>query len=289
MGKRANGIEMLNSRPITNIKICPTPDGDDSTPLIAFRDSYKCFEGNGLKTEVLSGINLAVGRGEFLAIVGPSGSGKSTLLNVLAGLDTLTSGSVEYNGRPTVGVTPGVGYMTQDDSLLPWRTVSDNIAVPLEIRAVSAREIRERVDAVIKLVGLVGFGDHYPRQLSGGMRKRAMLARTLVYDPSTILMDEPFGPLDAQLKVVLQAELLRIWSYSKKTIIFVTHDIVEAITLADRVAVLSSRPGRVKLIETIQLSRPRDVHAVRFMKEFEEHYRNLWQSIEVDVQREALM
>jgi NitT/TauT family transport system ATP-binding protein len=278
----------LKPRPaVTPLRVCPPPTEEKVAPLIAFRDSHKSFASNGLVTQVLSGIDLAVAHGEFLAIVGPSGSGKSTLLNVLAGLDTLTSGSVEYEGRPTTGVTPGVGYLTQDDSLLPWRTVSGNIAVPLEIRSVPAGERRDRVNAVIQLVGLSGFGGHYPRQLSGGMRKRAMLARTLVYDPSTILMDEPFGPLDAQLKVVLQAELLRIWSDSKKTIIFVTHDIVEAITLADRVAVLSSRPGRVKLIETIKLDRPRDVHAVRFTKEFEQHYHNLWQSIEVDVQREA--
>ena len=258
-----------------------------SPAMISLSDVCKSFVAHGDRVTVLENLSLSVAKGEFLAIVGPSGSGKSTLLNIIAGIEPPSSGTIHYDGKPMRGVSTHVGYLTQHDSLLPWRTVAENIAVPLEIRHVLRHESQAQVSAIVRTVGLSGFERHHPRQLSGGMRKRVMLARTLVYDPETILMDEPFGPLDAQLKTVLQGELLRLWSNSRKTIVFVTHDIVEAITLADRVVVLSSRPGRIKLIEHISLDRPRDVHGVRFLPAFEDHYRRLWDSIEVDVRREA--
>ncbi len=257
-------------------------------PLIEFRHVQKSFESHGQSTHVLDDISFSVERGEFLAIVGPSGSGKSTVLNLVAGHVQPSSGEIMYDNKPVTAVNNAVSYLTQDDSLLPWRTVANNIAVPLEIRRVPEPERKERVAAMVRMVGLTGFENHYPRQLSGGMRKRMMLARSLIYDPDTMLMDEPFGPLDAQLRLVMQAELLRLWSNSGKTIIFVTHDIVEAVSLADRVIVLSARPSRIKLIETIVLARPRDIHTVRFAREFEEHYLRLWKSIEVDVMRGAL-
>lgn len=247
-----------------------------------FRSVDKVFVSRSQRFEVLRGFDLTIREGEFLAIVGPSGSGKSTLLNLLAGLDEPSSGTVSCNGRIVGGVNSDVGYITQHDNLLPWLTVEQNISIPLEIKGVAPAERAERVAAMIASVGLQGFEHHHPNKLSGGMRKRAMLARTLIYNPQIILMDEPFGPLDAQLKVVLQAELLRLWSSTGKTVVFVTHDIVEAITLADRVIVLSHRPSRIKLEEFITIGRPREVHDVRFAPSFEEHYRRLWGAIEID-------
>lgn len=246
-----------------------------------FRDVSKSYQSAGKTFEVLSGFDLTIKEGEFLAVVGPSGSGKSTLLNLLAGLDSPTGGEVICNAKPVRGVNAGIGYITQQDNLLPWLTVAQNISLSLEIRGVPAAERGPRVADMIDKVGLRGFEHHHPGKLSGGMRKRAMLARTLVYEPSIIIMDEPFGPLDAQLKVVMQAELLKLWSATGATVVFVTHDIVEAITLADRVVVLSHRPSRIKLNEVIKIPRPREVHEVRFAPGFEDHYRSLWAAIEV--------
>jgi NitT/TauT family transport system ATP-binding protein len=261
--------------------------GADAVPrtervAAALKGVGKVFTTRTGSVEVLRDFNLEVRDGEFLAIVGPSGSGKSTVLNLLAGLEAPTAGAVFCHGKPITGVNAEIGYLTQHDSLLPWLTVAENIAVPLEIKGVE-KAVRDRnVADMIANVGLTGFEHHHPSQLSGGMRKRAMLARTLIYDPPTIMMDEPFGPLDAQLKLVLQADLLRLWSATGKTVVFVTHDIVEAITLADRVIVLSRRPSRIKLDEVIGIGRPRDVHEARFANGFEDHYRRLWAAIEID-------
>ncbi len=247
--------------------------------FLALRGVTKVFQAGSFEKEVLSGIDLDIRRGEFLSIIGPSGSGKSTILNLLAGVDMPSRGRVMSAGREVLSVSRLIGYLTQHDSLLPWRSVEDNVGLPLEVRAVGRDERRRVVEAMLAKVGLAGYGRHYPRQLSGGMQKRAMLARTLVYEPETILMDEPFGPLDAQLKLVMQAELLRLWAGSGKTIVFVTHDIVEAITLSDRVVVLSAQPTQVRLVEDITIDRPRDVHEVRFAPSFERHYRTLWDAI----------
>ncbi len=253
------------------------------TPAAEFRKVGKVFHGRAGAVQVIDGLSLAVREGEFLAMVGPSGSGKSTFLNLLAGLDRPTSGAVACGGKPITAINTDVGYLTQHDSLLPWRTVEENIAVPLELQHVSRSEQAVRVREMMAQVGLSGFEKHYPSQLSGGMRKRAMLARTLIYDPHILLMDEPFGPLDAQLKLIMQAELLKLWSARRKTVVFVTHDIVEAITLADRVIVLSARPSRIKLEETIRIARPREVHEVRFDPAFEDHYRRLWAALDAPV------
>ncbi|MET4387967.1 NitT/TauT family transport system ATP-binding protein [Bradyrhizobium sp. F1.4.3] len=256
-----------------------------STPAVELRGVGKTFTARNSRVEVLSGLNFSLQSGEFLAIVGPSGSGKSTVLNLLAGLDRPTAGAVLCQGEPVAAINTGIGYLTQHDSLLPWRTVEQNIAVPLEIRHVDRGEIAARVHDLIAQVGLEGFERHYPNQLSGGMRKRAMLARTLIYDPTVLLMDEPFGPLDAQLKLALQGELLKLWSARRKTVVFVTHDIVEAITLADRVLVFSARPCQIRLDEPIAIPRPREVHEVRFHPAFEEHYRRLWAALEPPARR----
>jgi NitT/TauT family transport system ATP-binding protein len=254
-------------------------------PAVELRGVSKTFISRNANVDVLSGLNISLESGEFLAIVGPSGSGKSTVLNLLAGLDRPSTGAVLCQGRPVEAVNTDIGYLTQHDSLLPWRTVEQNIAVPLEIRGAGRGEIATNVRAMIEQVGLEGFERHYPSQLSGGMRKRAMLARTLIYDPSILLMDEPFGPLDAQLKLTLQAELLKLWSARRKTVVFVTHDIVEAITLADRVLVFSARPSQIKLDEPIEIPRPREVHEVRFHPTFEDHYRRLWAALDAPARR----
>jgi NitT/TauT family transport system ATP-binding protein len=261
--------------------VVSAPDrGGTKVPAVELRGVNKTFAVRNIRIDVISGLNLSLDDGEFVAIVGPSGSGKSTVLNLLAGLDHPNAGAVMCQGRRIDKVNTDIGYLTQHDCLLPWRTVEDNIAVPLEIRGVERSGRTARVSDMIAQVGLAGFEKHYPSQLSGGMRKRAMLARTLIYDPPILLMDEPFGPLDAQLKLTLQAELLKLWSARKKTVVFITHDIVEAITLADRVVVLSARPSRVKLDELIMIPRPREVHEVRFHPCFEEHYRRLWGALD---------
>lgn len=254
----------------------------DANPwLLALDGVAKSFVASGRVAEVISKLDLGVARGEFVSLIGPSGSGKSTVLNLLAGLERPTRGDVRYGGRSVDGISRSVAYLTQHDSLLPWRSIEDNIALPLELRGVDRATRARAVRDMMGKVGLAGYERHYPRQLSGGMQKRAMLARTLIYEPETILMDEPFGPLDAQLKLVLQAELLRLWSGSGKTILFVTHDIVEAITLSDRVIVLTKQPTLVKHVEEIRIPRPRDVRDVRFAPGFEAHYKVLWDAIEI--------
>jgi len=271
-----------------HLSVVAAQDGEaQCAPAVELRGVGKTFDSRGGRIDVLSGLNISLQSGEFLAIVGPSGSGKSTVLNLLAGLDRPTAGAVLCQGEPVGAINTGIGYLTQHDSLLPWRTVEQNIAVPLELRRIDRAEIAARVRELIAQVGLEGFERHYPSQLSGGMRKRAMLARTLIYDPPVLLMDEPFGPLDAQLKLVLQAELLKLWSARRKTVVFVTHDIVEAITLADRVLVFSPRPCQVRLDEPINIPRPREVHEVRFHPAFEEHYRRLWAALEPPARRSS--
>lgn len=267
-------------RPVHLSVVSAPDDNGTQVPAVELRGVGKTFVSRNGSVDALSGLNLSLRDGEFVAIVGPSGSGKSTMLNLLAGLDHPSAGAVMCQGQRIDGVNTGIGYLTQHDCLLPWRTVADNIAVPLEIRGLAPSLRTAQVRDMIAQVGLEGFEKHYPSQLSGGMRKRAMLARTLIYDPPILLMDEPFGPLDAQLKLAMQAELLKLWSARRKTVVFITHDIVEAITLADRVVVLSARPSRIKLDEPIMIPRPREVHEVRFHPCFEEHYRRLWAALD---------
>lgn len=234
------------------------------------------FETDEAATEALQDVSLRIGAGEFVAVVGPSGCGKSTLLGLIAGLRKAVAGRVAYAGRNVVGANTRVGYVTQQDNLLPWRTVERNLALALEIRGTPASERRSRVAAMLELVGLTGFERHYPSELSGGMRKRVTLARTLIYEPETLLLDEPFGALDAQLKMQLQEELLRIWNQLRSTVIFVTHDLEEAILLADRVIVMTARPGRVRLDREVGLPRPRQLEELRQEPQFRDRYQELW-------------
>jgi NitT/TauT family transport system ATP-binding protein len=247
----------------------------------------KCFQVRGQDIQALLPTDLEIRKEEFVALVGPSGCGKSTALNLVAGLLCPTEGRVIYDGQAVDGPNRKVGYLTQKDTLLPWRTTADNVRIALELRcrSVGRREAEERVRQMLDLVGLRGFEDHYPNELSGGMRKRAALARTLVYEPETLLMDEPFGALDAQLKLVMLAELQRLTQARKMTVMFVTHDLGEAISVADRIVVFSARPGRVRAIRTVPIPRPRDVFKIRFTEAFARLNEALWEELKEDVMR----
>lgn len=225
--------------------------------------------------------SLSVKRGEFLAIVGPSGCGKSTLLNMVAGVLKPAQGSVKYKGAPVDGINFDVGYLTQKNYCLPWRTVEENVRLPLEFRKFPKAEIERRTHEALTVVGLRGFEKAYPKQLSGGMLQRVMIARTLAYEPDIYLMDEPFGSLDAQLRTKMHGELLKLWQDTGATFVFVTHDLHEAITLADRVVVMSKRPGRVKLVVDIELPRPRDVIGIQADPAFGRYFTQLWSALDI--------
>jgi NitT/TauT family transport system ATP-binding protein len=253
--------------------------------VIDILNATKTFAARGSTVTALAPVSLSIEAGSFVALVGPSGCGKSTLLNMMAGVVKGSGGTIRHEGRVVTDINTHVGYMTQQDSLLPWRTTEDNIALPLVIRGMPATERARRVDAMLELVGLTAFRTHFPSELSGGMRKRVALAQVLAYDPGTLLMDEPFGALDAQLKLVMQNELLAIWERTKKTIVFVTHDLAEAIALADRVVVFSGRPGRIKVVRDIAIARPRDVFRIQFEPQFRELYADLWALLAPEIER----
>jgi NitT/TauT family transport system ATP-binding protein len=216
------------------------------------------FERERRQVLALSDVSLSVADGEFLAIVGPSGCGKTTLLNIVAGLLPYDLGTVSIDGKPIHGAGVDRSVVFQHPSLLPWRTIAGNVGYGMELQKRFDRAaMRERTGYFIELVGLAGFERHYPSELSGGMQQRVNLARALASDPSVLLMDEPFAALDAQTREVMQAELLKIWTAARKTVLFITHQIDEAVYLADRVAVMSTRPGRVKGVFKIPFERPR--------------------------------
>ena len=218
-----------------------------------------------------------------MALVGPSGCGKSTTLALVSGLDRASSGSVTVRGKPVDGITPSIGFLFQRDALLPWKTVFDNVLLPLQLRDVKGPEARRRVDEWVGRVGLRGFEKSFPYQLSGGMRKRVSLAQTLVYDPEILLMDEPFSALDVQTRNLMEGELLNLWQGSGKTVIFVTHDLEEAIALADEVIVMTAGPARVKARYEVTLPRPRDIEQVRFDPRFTELYSRMWNDLRDEV------
>jgi NitT/TauT family transport system ATP-binding protein len=252
-------------------------------PLLSVEGVSKEFQVRGKRILALDSITLAIERGEFVTVVGPSGCGKSTLLNLIVGLLIPSAGCILFRDRPINGINPEIGYVTQKDNLLPWRTLVANVEVALEIRGVEPKERRRRAGELIQQVGLRGFEDHYPHELSGGMRQRANIIRTLIYDPQLILMDEPFGPLDAQTRIVLQDQLLKLWTSTRKTIIFITHDLVEAIALADRVVMMTSRPGKIKCITRVPIPRPRDVYQIHGSHEFSTTYDTLWKALRPEV------
>ncbi len=257
-------------------------------PVIEAKDVFRAFiaRGEGRKRYpilALQDATLAIEKGEFISFVGPSGCGKSTLLNMVAGIFPPTAGEVRYKGQIVSGINTDVGYMTQDDNLLPWRTLRDNVEVALEFRGMPANQRHEQAAKYIAKVGLSGFENHYPHELSGGMRKRCALVRTLIYEPDIILMDEPFGPLDAQTRVILQDELLKLWDGTGKTIVFVTHDLVEAIALSDRIVLFSRAPGRIKQVYTVPLKRPRDVFHIHGEPAFPDFFNQLWSDLKEEI------
>lgn len=220
-------------------------------------------------------VALTVGAGEFVSVVGPTGCGKSTLLNVAAGLLAPSTGSVSVFGQALAGINARAGYMFQAESLMPWRTARQNVMAGLEFRG--AADAAQRADEWLKRVGLGGFGDRYPHQLSGGMRKRVSLAQTLVLDPDIILMDEPFSALDIQTRQLMENELLALWAEKKKAVLFITHDLDEAIAMSDRVVCLSAGPASRPIGEfAIDLARPRDVAEVRVTPRFVELHEAIW-------------
>jgi NitT/TauT family transport system ATP-binding protein len=237
--------------------------------------------------EALRNINLGVERGEFISVVGPSGCGKTTFLRIVAGLERATFGEVLLDGR--VVRKPGTdrGFVFQNDSLLPWRTVFTNAMIGREITGSIGPDDRKRTMELLKLVGLEGFENYHPRQLSGGMRQRVNLARALAIDPEILLMDEPFAALDAQTREIMQTELLRIWERGQKTVLFVTHQIDEAVFLSDRVLVFARRPGRIQAEVAIPLPRPRNLEIKR-TAEFVALVDRIWRMIEDDVRAAAL-
>jgi NitT/TauT family transport system ATP-binding protein len=252
-------------------------------PLLSLRGISKRFVARDRLVSAIEGISLDIARGEFLTMVGPSGCGKSTILNIVSGLMRPSEGTLELDGKALAGVTREIGYVTQQPNLMPWRTLIENVSFPLEVEGTSRSEREDRAAQLVRMVGLSGFEKSYPHELSGGMRQRANIIRTLIYSPKVILMDEPFGPLDAQTRVLLQEQLLDIWTRTGVTIVFITHDLHEAIGLGDRVVLLSSRPGRIIRMDDVPLARPRDVTRIHDNADFRKLYDAIWGELERQV------
>jgi len=249
--------------------------------IIQIRNLTKVFEKEETRTEALNDLNLDVCQGEFLCVIGPTGCGKTTLLRIVAGLESPTKGEVLLNGRRVTKPSADRGLVFQEFALFPWRTTWKNIEFGLEIKGLPPEKRHEIVERYIKLVGLLGFENALPRELSSGMKQRVAIARALANDPDVLLMDEPFGSLDAQTRNIMQRELLIIWEQTKKTVVFVTHSVDEAVYLADRIVVLTARPGTVKRIVEVNLPRPRD----RTGEEFYAVRRPLLQELEIEVEK----
>jgi NitT/TauT family transport system ATP-binding protein len=230
--------------------------------MLTIENLNKTYISHGSETSALVDINLQIEEGEFVCLLGPSGCGKSTLLKIIAGLIPATSGRIAINGRSVSSPGPERAVVFQDYALFPWMSVRDNVEFGLEARKIPAAERREASRGLLKVVGLSDFADRFPHQLSGGMKQRVSIARALAVDPSLLLMDEPFGALDAQTRQLLQDELLRIWREYRKTVVFVTHSIEEAIYLSDRIVVMTARPGRVKQIVMVTEARPREMASI---------------------------
>jgi NitT/TauT family transport system ATP-binding protein len=249
------------------------------TPVLDVRDLGKQFAGKSTdpSRSILQGLSFVLNEGEFVTMIGPSGSGKSTLLNIICQIDTPSEGQILFRGDVINSperkqVQPGcggrIGYVMQDDNLLPWRTLRANVEYPLAIQGKLDQTASKRIDDLIDAVGLRGFENYYPHQLSGGMRKRTSIIRTLAYDPPVILMDEPFGALDAESRLSIQGDLLKLWELGKKTILFITHDITEAIALGDRTITLTKSPARIRGEHIINIPRPRPLATIVATEQF---------------------
>ena len=243
-------------------------------PKISIDRVSHAFTTNKGTVPTLEDVSLQVARGSFVSIVGPSGCGKSTLLNVISGLVAPNAGSVSIDGSPVNGIQSQVGYMFARDGLMPWRTAAQNVEFGLELRRDAAR--RQTARQLLSEVGLSGFEGHYRHELSQGMRQRVAVARTFATDPEILLMDEPFGALDAQTRMLLQDTFLRIWEEKRKTVLFVTHDLVEAIVLSDIVVIMTHRPARIKRVVAIDIPRPRTATNLRFDQQFQAYFEGMW-------------
>jgi NitT/TauT family transport system ATP-binding protein len=256
-----------------------------STPKIRFDNVGKVFQARGTSVTALQDINLDVRAGEFLVLVGPSGCGKSTLLDLLGGLATPSSGRILVDDRPVTGPGLDRGVVFQQYALLPWRTTLGNVQFGLEAKHVPRRERAGRAREYLDLVGLSGFHDRYPHELSGGMKQRVAIARSLAFDPDVLLMDEPFAALDAQTRDGLQDELLRIWEKTGKTVVFITHGIEEAVYLGQRVAVMTSRPGRIKQVVDVPITARSATEDLRSDPEFARYRHEIWTLLRDEVLR----
>lgn len=255
-----------------------------TTSAIELRDVTKRFlTPGGQVYTAIHDITLSVAPGDFVAVVGPTGCGKSTTLSLISGLEPASEGLVEVMGQPVQGVDPRIGYVFQTDAVFPWKNVLSNVATGPLFRGQGKAEAIAHAREWIGRVGLAGFEDRYPHQLSGGMRKRVALAQTFINEPQILLMDEPFSALDVQTRTLMEDELLNLWSSVNASVIFVTHDLEEAISLADRVCVLTAGPGTVKGIYSIDLPRPRKVEDIRFDPRFIELYQHIWEDLREEV------
>ena len=255
-----------------------------SPPIIEFRGVYKRFvTPSGGTYTALRDLNLHVQPGEFVAVVGPTGCGKSTTLALIAGLEPPSAGEVRVSGKQVDGIGSDVGYVFQSDAVFPWKSVLDNVAAGPRFRGTPRSEADARAREWIARVGLAGFERHYPHQLSGGMRKRVALAQTLITNPRIILMDEPFSALDVQTRSLMENELLALWAASGASVVFVTHDLEEAIAMADRVIVLTAGPATIKGSYAVDLDRPRNVAEIRFDPRFNEIYQVIWNDLREEV------
>lgn len=259
-----------------------------STPAVKLQVEHmsKVFEGpmDEEPKTVLQDINLDVRSGEFISVVGASGSGKTTVLRIMAGLLPATEGVVRLDGETLTSPSPDCGFIFQADSLMPWRTINANVALGMELRRQPKATVREKVEEVLNMVGLAGWGRHFPSELSGGMRQRVNIARALAVEPSVLLMDEPFAALDAQTREMMQDELRELVSRLNATVVFVTHQIDEAVFLGDHIVVLASAPGRIREIVTPDLEKPRHVEVKR-TSQFVEIVDHIWDLISAEVKR----
>ena len=251
--------------------------------ILSLKGVGKHFTSHGAVTTAVNDVTLDIEPGEFVAIVGPSGCGKSTLLNLIIGLARPSERTILYKGKPSNGLNTALGYVTQQTNLFPWRTLRRNVELPLELRGLDPAARRSRAEAIIALAGLGGFEEHYPHELSVGMQQRTNIIRTLICQPEAVLMDEPFGQLDALTRSHLQGHLLQLWQTSRCTVLFITHDLREAIVLADRVIVMTARPGRIKSDTRVDIPRPRDAFRVHEHERFKPIYDRLWNEVVAEV------
>jgi NitT/TauT family transport system ATP-binding protein len=270
--------------PMTESSTIPYKVASRVTPTIELRNVTKRFlTPSGQAYTALRDLNFSVAPGEFCAVVGPTGCGKSTTLGLISGLERPSEGSVQVMGNPVQGIDPRIGYVFQTDAVFPWKNVLRNVATGPLFRSQPKAEALERAHEWIARVGLAGFEDRYPHQLSGGMRKRVALAQTFINEPQILLMDEPFSALDVQTRTLMEDELLNLWSSLSASVVFVTHDLEEAISLADRVCVITAGPGTIKGIYLIDLPRPRKVAEIRFEPRFVELYQQIWEDLRNEV------